>query len=96
MQRSQFIVQHGLADPLLLENLTKGFRFLLHFPFVLVTAVGACGCIFLLAGALILYFKKKKMTSPQEKPVPGPNIYISHPHFGNVFFVVMLLFVRYK
>ncbi|XP_039223150.1 tumor necrosis factor receptor superfamily member 25 isoform X2 [Crotalus tigris] len=46
-------------------------------------AVGACGCIFLLVGALILYFKKRKMTSHQEKPVPAPNIYISSPYFGS-------------
>uniref|UniRef100_A0A8C5S0P1 Death domain-containing protein n=1 Tax=Laticauda laticaudata TaxID=8630 RepID=A0A8C5S0P1_LATLA len=45
-------------------------------------AVGVCGCIFILAGALILYFKKRKITSVP-KLIPAPNIYISNPHFGS-------------
>ncbi|XP_032088061.1 tumor necrosis factor receptor superfamily member 25 [Thamnophis elegans] len=47
-------------------------------------AVGGSVCLFILAGALILYFKKRKTTSVQ-KPIPAPNIYINKPHFGNFF-----------
>ncbi|XP_058017421.1 tumor necrosis factor receptor superfamily member 25 [Ahaetulla prasina] len=45
-------------------------------------AVGACGCISMLAGALVLYFKKRKITSVP-KSIPAANSYISKPHFGS-------------
>ncbi|XP_070615132.1 tumor necrosis factor receptor superfamily member 25 [Erythrolamprus reginae] len=45
-------------------------------------AVGVSGCIFILAGALALYFKKRKMTSVL-KAIPPSNIYSSKPHFGS-------------
>ncbi|XP_025031690.1 tumor necrosis factor receptor superfamily member 1A, partial [Python bivittatus] len=44
--------------------------------------LAACGCFFLLGGALALCYKKKAMTSARDQPLPAPDLYIAKPHFA--------------
>ncbi|KAM6435589.1 tumor necrosis factor receptor superfamily member 25 isoform 2-T3 [Liasis olivaceus] len=45
-------------------------------------ALAACGCFFLLGGALALCYKKKAMISARDQPLPAPDLYTAKPHFA--------------